>query len=321
MALDEFIKKLSEHIPIDGDNTPYYDIIVKEFDLYLRWLNTYLPDEEFKSFLQTTNELKGTLSKKRFINLIAKIQKKCIEILQVCYKGDLWNAANMLVQLMTMGKCTQYKLKDIYANYFRLDIARLGREYYYRRVDYGEKEEVTNCWHLPYNLRHLAAKGRFNMIGYPCFYLSDSFNGAYNEVGALKDGKLAYVGKFLPEKNVLLLNLTLPLIDKMSSFDKFCFMITYPIYLLCFVKARCKDKNFAFCEEYVFPQLFFHVMFYHTADKFPNFDGISYNSLEESKAINIVLPAKYEGDIPPSYGFSSFITSLFKQINIEKIEK
>lgn len=45
----------------------------------------------------------------------------------------------------------------------------------------------------------------------------------------------------------------------MNDYDKFSFLITYPMLLLCLVPVT--DETARFHEEYLFSQLFAHVMY------------------------------------------------------------
>lgn len=320
--MDKLINYLQKNIGENArDNTlNYYEWIVEQFDLYLQTLNKSIIDSNFGNFLQETNEFIGSPTKKRFLNLVRKIQSQCLEILNLCYKGDFINATEKLLQLLTDERCTQFKLKDSYCNYFCIDFERLKAKYFYRRVDFDNECKDVNCWHVPFQLRHLAAKGRFNMLGYPCFYLADSPQVAYAEVGKLEKGKTPYMGKFELKKKCYLLNLTLTKVEEMTNYDKFCFLITYPFHQLCLAKA--KHKNAPFCEEYIFSQLFFHLIFFHHENGGKNglctFDGISYNSLEykNNKGVCVVIPASYQGSTPPKKGYSPLITSMFNPLEV-----
>lgn len=318
--MNELIKKLQANIRENLNGANYYELIVTQFDSYIHVLTHGISDDNFNQFLQNVKELNGKQTKIRFINLIKKIQDQCLAILRSCYKGDFFYAEEQLVKLLSIPKFTDNKLKDAYYGYFVLDFERLNPKFYYRRVDFPIGKTDVNCWHVPFNLRHLASKGRFNMLGYPCFYLSDSPQGANAEVGNLKPGMSSHIGKFEGIKRILLLNFTLPDVKSMNDFDKFCFLVTYPFYLLCLVKAAHKES--VFCEEYLFPQLFFHILFCHHKNGkgigFPNFNGISYNSMEAENATNIVIPAKYSGDIPPLNGYSTYIKSMFKCVETKK---
>ena len=46
----------------------------------------------------------------------------------------------------------------------------------------------------------------------------------------------------------------------MSSYEQFCFLLTFPFYILCLTK--CKYPSKSFCEEYLFSQLFFKCFSY-----------------------------------------------------------
>lgn len=52
--------------------------------------------KQFESMLSEAGELMGKSTKLRFVNLIKVIHTKCLEILQLAYKGDVLNATALL---------------------------------------------------------------------------------------------------------------------------------------------------------------------------------------------------------------------------------
>jgi hypothetical protein len=312
-VLKEFIFGLSRTLPMSRDTyNSFYSFVKEEFELYLSKLNS-LSKEDFERFLESANEMCGNASTRRFINLISDIQKHCLLILQSAYKGDYYLATKGLENLLTIQKTTKYRLKDMLVNYFVL--GRECKKTFYRCVDFEKVKTPDDCWHVPYNLRQYASRGRFNQTGTICMYISDSLECANSELGAVNEQKFRWVGEFRPKQTLYLYNFVVPSksdIEKMSLYDQFSFLLIFPFYILCLTK--CKYPSKSFCEEYIFSQLFFQMLFLQSNDKCPRFDGIMYTSMHISNAINIVIPAKYEEKEPPMAGHSKYVTSLLVEI-------
>lgn len=290
----------------------FFSFVRNQFDVYIRQLNS-LDEKEFGYFLNNANELSGNATAKRFVNLIRDIQKNCLGILLSAYKGDLLSADRRLERLLTIQEPTKYRLNDMLVNYFVLR-RELGRTFY-RCVDFGEGETPNDCWHLPFNLKYKAARGRFNQLGTICMYICDSKECANSELGPVKKQCVRWVGEFKPRQSLYLYNFVIPSkddIEKMTLYEQFCFLLSYPFYILCL--TRSNHSTSWFCEEYLFSQLFFHMLFMQTNDKCPRFDGIGYSSMHIPHAINIVIPAKYEAKEPPVDGHSKYVTTLLMEV-------
>ena len=316
--IKDFIYDLSQTLPMSRDtDSSFYSFVKEEFELYISKLKS-LPKEDFERFLESANEMCGNASARRFINLISDIQKHCLLILQSAYKGDYYLATKGLEKLLTIQKATKYRLKDMLVNYFVL-----GREYnktFYRCVDFEKANTPDDCWHIPYNLRQNASRGRFDQTGTICMYISDSLECANSELGAVNEHyheqKVRWVGEFRPKQTIYLYNFVVPSksdIEKMSLFDQICFLLTFSFYILCLTK--CKYPSNSFCEEYIFSQLFFQMLFLQSNDKCPRFDGIIYTSMHVSNSVNIVIPAKYTDKEPPEIGHSKYVKSLLEEKN------
>lgn len=315
--IDLLIRKLLADLPKELENDTFYELITNCYTDFIGEIEK-ISEDELNTLLKLSSEITGNKTKLRLINLIKCIQNNCLRILQYAYMGDILNALKHLENLLMYQKYTQNKLKDYYVNYFRTETYNQD---FYRCVDFNcdEKKENINCWHVPFNQREKASRNRFNQSGFPCFYLASSKSCANKEIGhEPMCGKKRWCGKYHQTKNLYYLDFSLPNIETMSSYDKFAFFITYPIRLMCLVKVNNKEKNF--CEEYMFSQLFFHILFMHKNDKFPQIDGIKYISMFDREATCVVIPAKYETQIPPKDGYSSFVQSSFKEIgNLEEI--
>lgn len=311
--IKEFIYGLSQTLPMSRDtDSCFYSFVKEEFKLYISRLNS-LPKENFEYFLESSNEMCGNASARRFINLISDIQKHCLLILQSAYKGDYYLATKGLKKLLIIQEATKNRLKDMLVNYFVL--GRECKKTFYRCVDFEKAKTPDNCWHIPYNLRQYASRGRFNQTGTICMYISDSLECANSELGAVNEQKVRWVGEFQPKQTLYLYNFVVPSkndIDEMSLYDQFCFLLTFPFYILCLTK--CKYPSNSFCEEYIFSQLFFQMLFLQSNDKCPRFDGIMYTSIHVPRSVNIVIPTKYRDKEPLENGHSEYVKSLFDEI-------
>lgn len=311
--IKDFIYSLALALPMSCDEgVDFYSFVRNQFDVYIRQLKS-LDEKEFGHFLNNANELSGNATAKRFVNLIRDIQKNCLGILLSAYKGDLFSATKSLDRLLTIQEVIKYRLNDMLVNYFVLRI-ELKRSFY-RCIDFEEGEIPNDCWHVPFNLKHLASRGRFNQLGTICMYICDSKECASSELGATKEKHVRWIGEFKLKQDICLYNLVVPTkehIENMSVYEQFCFLLTYPFYILCLTKAN--HPNSSFCEEYLFSQLFFHMLFLQSNDKCPKFDGICYTSTHLPHAVNIVIPAKYEKEEPQMNGHSKYVKSLLEEV-------
>lgn len=318
-----FIKKLSRQLPVVYSETNCFyslaETMLNDFEISLKSLD---PDT-LSDFLSQAKELKCIPTSKRFISLVHKINVVCIKILQYAYKGQILEAAKLLDNLMYVPKYTDYKLMDSYCNYMSFDF-EISKNLY-RCVDFSKDTDPKDCNHVPFELRKFASKGRFNLLGYPCLYLSSSLKCAEKEIGNVNPEKIRWYGEFKAknaQNKLPFLDFTLPSdesVANMRTYDMFCFLITYPIRLLCNCKSRVSDGSF--CEEYLFSQLFMHVVLLNKKDKSPNFIGISYSSMHDRNCINYVIPALYDSIEPKINGHSPFIFDNFEQVSHQRIDE
>lgn len=313
MGIKELINKLSNDLPANHEGIAFYDFIKGKLKNYVSLLSA-TDKKEFEDMLNAADELYGENTQKRFANLIKVINQKCLEILQLAYKGDAYNATSALLGLMTKRNATKYYLSDRYLNYlkFTSDNGHL----YYRCLKVGANNIPQNCYHLPYNLRHLAGPNRFNQTGFPCLYLASSLEVAEKE-SYCKNTDTIYVGEFKAKKPLFYLNFCIPMkkeVEEMTENEVFEFLVTYPLLLLCLVTTDDKDAKFR--EEYLFPQLFFHLLYTTKCDGGGCWDGIRYSSTLDRDGFNIVVPALYKHEEPPiDDTISDFIIERFEQIN------
>ena len=311
--MDDLIKNLVSKLPFEKNNTQsFYDFVKTSFNLYNQELSK-VDAQLFGTFLEESNEMRCEPTKERFINLIKRIESNCLDILCAAYKGDLFYSIKLLRRLLKHAKYTDYKLKDELLGYFSFTFKDKDDAILYRCVDYNGDDNTKDCYHLPYELRYKASKNRFNQLGVICMYLSSSPKKAIKEAGKKEKGKERWLGSFKMNRKAIFLNFKIPSfeeIDRMTSYDKFAFLIKYPFMILCLTKDKDKQSN-TFCDSYLFSQVFFHNIFLNIGkDENVFFDGIIYSSMEDCNEYNIVIPAKYNIKEPPNMGHSEFVKQL-----------
>lgn len=252
------------------------------------------------------------IKEKSFYNFLNHITNIYLEILKYTYQGNLFEAIVLLRNLLYKQKYTQNKLTDEYINYFSVNI--IDDKEYFRVVDFKAEECPTNCNHVPFDKRNGAKHSRFNSFGYPCLYLSNNLGNCIEEVGELKKSHKRYYSKFVHKKSsTIYFNLTIPVdASCMSDYDKFCFIITYPMFLLC-ISPTTEDAKFE--EEYFFPQLLFPALFLTENNEHLNHFGIAYNSTKDYMVVNLAIPAKLDSDeVIPQNIICDFISENITEI-------
>lgn len=324
MKVKDLVETLMHNFPISQKNDTMFIAVQQENDKHFNFyefinfkLNQFkksvseLDKENIEDILKEFGDFKGNISKKRFINLINFIIKYNIKILQYCYKGDVFKASMLLRKFLNDDNKLKRYLIEPYINYFDFKIAEQDK--LYRMRDEKEGEKVDNCSHVPFHMRHLASCGRFSLQGYPCLYLADSIETADAEVGELEKGKTRWFSEFIPKQILPLIDLRIPNALAMSKADarqQINFLLTYPIRLLCLVQT----EEDAFKEEYFFAQLLFHLLFMvDKRSRLNDYKGIVFSSTKYEGGINYVIPALYNGMIPPSEEDSSLIKKQFHE--------
>lgn len=309
------INKLCESIPAENNSEQsFYAFIQKQLAEYCEFLNR-INEEDLISI--SKDEMCGNVTKRRFINLIKKINRECLSILCLSYQGDIVNASEKLRKFLFSINITGQYLKDLLINYFGFN-RQINRLYRCRKVEKGVVPD--DCWHIPFNLKDYTSSNRFNQIGCICLYLADSPDSALRSIGSRNGNEEVWVGLFEPCNTINFLALVIPTedeISRMDNYDIFAFLITYPFMLLCLTK--CKNPEARYHEEYSFSQLFFHLLFITNGKGFPYFNGICYSAINDRTALNFVIPAKYDPREPPKNNRSQYIESLF--IENQKIYK
>lgn len=326
MEVKECIKSLYSQLPLENDTDVgdgiFYEFINKRFEALIGSVNQ-IDVDSLQGILKSDNAIAHFVepyTKLRFINCMKKICKDFLQILALCYKGNLTDADRALKKLLRSRCYGKYLVED-YIELLSFCLEK-GKEYYRMRDEdkcdaEGNELIVDNCWHVPYEKRAFAFSGRYNLLGYPCLYLGDSEGTCEAELGQLEKDR-RWVGVFGLRKDILLYDLRIPseeTIDRADGYDLFRMLQVYPLVASCTVKSRRKGFN----EEYFIPQLLFHRILM-AGNKATSHKGIAYSSTKHKGGYNIVLPALYPGKEPPANGYSKMLLEMFEP-QVPKIYK
>lgn len=319
MEVKECIKSLYAQLPLEngtnvGDGL-FYEFINKKLEAFIDTV-TQIDTDSLQKILKSDNAIAHFVepyTKLRFIHCMKKVCKDFLQILALCYKGNLTDADRSLKRLLRSRCYSKYLVED-YIEHLSFSLEK-GKEYYRMRDENkcdakGNELIVDNCWHVPYEKRAFAFSGRYNLLGYPCLYLGDSKETCEAELGPL-DKTRRWVGVFGLKKDVLLYDLRIPseeMIDGADEYDWFRMLLKYPLIAACTAKSRRKGFN----EEYFMPQLLFHQILM-AGNKETSHKGIVYSSTKHKGGYNIVLPALYAGKEPPASGYSKMLLEMFEQ--------
>ncbi len=319
MKVKECIKRLYSQLPLENDadveESIFYKFISENFRTFIDAVTQIDPDS-LQEILRSDNEIEYFVepyTRLRFIHCIEKICQDLLQILALCYKGNLTDADKSLKKLLR-SRCYGRYLGENYIELFSFSLEK-EKEYYRMRDENkydakGRELVVDNCWHLPYQKRASAFFGRYNLPGFPCLYLGDSKETCEAELGRL-DKDRRWVGVFRLKKTILLYDLRIPserTIDGANGYDLFRMLLTYPFIAICTAKSRVNGFN----EEYFIPQLLFHQVLM-AGNKETSHKGIVYSSTKHKGGYNIVLPALYTDKEPLVSGYSKILLEMFEQ--------
>lgn len=130
MDIKELVNILSNNLPANYEGVSFYDFAKNKLEEYVTLLSA-TDKNEFDNLLEATGDLGLNKNKtqRRFVNLIKVINQTCLKILQLAYKGDMYNAISTLSKLMTVSKATKGYLADRYLSYLKF-AADDGQIYY-----------------------------------------------------------------------------------------------------------------------------------------------------------------------------------------------
>lgn len=315
MKAKDCLRSLYSNLPLKdrSRNETFYCYIKTVLDDFISELKNVEEDElsPILNSVCTFNHFKAPYTKQRFINLMNKVCVDFLDILQLCYKGDFYNAHRLLDKVLNTQRYRLY-LTEEYRNYFNF---KDPNQKFFRMRDADEFDKdgnpiiLDNCWHVPYDMRHIADSGRYSLLGSPCLYLASSLKTSDAELGDLQKGRVRWVGSFIYKGRSLVYDFRLPTVDELETvlhYDQFVMLLQYPLLAMCY----CVSRGNSFNEEYYIPQLLFHHILVNKNNGI-QFDGIAYTSTKDREGFNIAFPARYNQEVPPSDGYSDYLMDVF----------
>ena len=298
----------------DGSN--FYTFISESLS-YIDEICKHINEDELIKALNNNHLFfKGPYSKKKFCFLIKHINEKLLEILHLCYQGDIISASNYLCKLlMYKDSAIKRNLNEYYINFFEYKFSKTPL---YRMRDEKKGANVDNCWHIPYSLRHKTSLTRFSMAGIPSLYLADSLETANLELGNIDKNYDRWVSEFCIKDEKPFLDLSIPSkqnIEEMDDYSILSFIITFPIRFICSIKTLHINEKFH--EEYFLSQLIYHTLFFgNHVNVLGNFVGIYYSSTKNPNGKCFVMPTKYNF---PNEIYDKKLLNIFEISNPHKL--
>ena len=291
----------------------FYGFMENIFEDFIRVLEI-VDREDLEYTLKSENIVEHfckPCSQERFINCMKKVCEDFLNVLSLCYRGNVLKTHQLLRSILYTNKYGSY-LVEPYINYLEFDIGKENKIFYRMRDLSVKDSQVPNCWHVPYELRSKVFAGRYSLFGYPCLYLADSKGTCDAELGVLDKDMRRWVGEFELKDAGLLYDLRVPTAQKIQSiaapFDLFKCLIRYPMLAICSSKSELKSNEFH--EEYYIPQLLLHNLLIPYKGETSQ-TAIAYSSMKHKGGYNLVFPAMYKSQVPPSSGFSPILQELF----------
>ena len=264
-----------------------------------------------------------------------ELHAKIIEVVMYYLQGKPHTAYNLMSELLDL-------IKDILVQKSsRLDSSR-GKFIFRARVQQEGGMPFTSredMFHIPFEKRHLVSGQRFSIHGVPSVYLGESIYDCYLELGKPDLDRFWVSLFFVPldnnsQKNTLIdltfanqkhdISLLIHQVknnieEYISVLDKLVDdILLWPLIMACSIV--CKFPNAPFKQEYIVPQILFHlcnditgfsgVKYYST-----KLDGINRKNLQRAM-INYALPAQFMD----TSGYCSYLAnrlSLTKPITIK----
>lgn len=285
--------------------------------LFLLAPSSYIEDDfrdhlsnSFTIYKNYLNQIDDSTKAENWDDIIFTINKICRDILNIinkAYKGLHSDAYNQLK------KCLNYLQKTIdFYVYFKE-----GSYFYRLRVfnDFsGEIPVAKDLFHIPFSKRGLVKTERYSTPGLPCFYLGISSYVCWEELRR-PPLHLCYFSKVHLNKEIKLLNLSLPTKDFLQDEAYFChYLLKFPFILACMTKV--KNPKDTFKPEYILPQLITEWIIEKQQRKGNNAIGVYYSSIFSMDGFkfpdfifhNIAIPALQSS----KEEYSKMLCELFK---------
>lgn len=260
------------------------------------------------------------LSVEMAIKIIHDICQALKEILDAYYEGLPNKSYNILVNLLQ-----EKTIANKYPLSFLLRAFPFQDERFFYRIRFSEhnflftKEEM---FHIPFDKREEVRTHRFGIPGYPTLYLSNCIYLAWEELGR------PHVDQFQASRFELSKEYTEDLFYlDLSNYATFIrrrikaknefinpnignFLLTFPLILLCSIKANDKDAYFK--PEYIVPQL---IMQYIRQDnkkiigvKFLSTHVYQNDNIQDGILYNLAVPTRKSSN----EGYCEYLSKIFK---------
>lgn len=167
------------------------------------------------------------------------------------------------------------------------------------------KESSEEMYHIPFELRYKVGNARFNIPGFPIFYLASSVYGCWEEMKRT-DLDFANVALFKPTKDLIFLDLTLPNSNKAIDAST---ILTLPLILASRMKVERPEENYI--PEYSIPQMIMEcliAMRNKNANPESNIIGIRYGSIHQDER-DLLFDETYKDDMFVNYAIPPFEVS------------
>ena len=259
----------------------------------------------FKSYKEKINQINdtddfeqeqesnpGVFIKKTLNHLIDNL----LLSIELFYEGKISDSFNKFENALNVPKVKQFD--DIFK------IVELKEKYHLFRIRtneniYSGDFTEEQLFHVPFELRNTITTKRYSIPGFPCLYLSSSTYLCWEELNRPDLNKVTAT-RFSVNKNLKLLDLTIPDFLKASQREKYYYFMTFPLLLVCSIKVH--NHTDVFKPEYIIPQ--FLLEYIRKDEHNLNLDGIKYESTKLNRILvsstehyNIVLPVKKTKDV------------------------
>ncbi len=119
MKIRDFIRSLYSQLPYEC-NDSFYSFSKEKLKLFIETLNKDIDNDDLQ-ILEKSTFFKGSCTKIRLRNCLKKINNVFLDILALCFKGDLYGALSSLKSLLFGRKFSRY-LVEAYVSYMEFNI-------------------------------------------------------------------------------------------------------------------------------------------------------------------------------------------------------
>lgn len=269
MKSGKFSKVFSDYCSFDGDIISYLDKIFKAYISEVDKLNSLdYANECFKALVQDFRIKSGIKEDTPAFDVLRDIKNVCNMILDCLiqyFKGFSSDAYCEMEKIMTDKQCHLLNLlPQVYYDKGGMTLFRVIK---------GNKTDVKDLFHVPYDKRELCDSYRYSILGVPALYCSASLETALLETGiTLGQDYSAAIFSYKPDEKVALIDLTMTGRRDYGFWERYSLIIFFPLIVACGLDVRKPGKPFR--PEYIIPQMFYQLIRQHGN----NFKGIIFSS-------------------------------------------